>query len=361
MASRSWIDKDFYSVLGVPKGASADDIKKAYRKLVMQYHPDRNQGNPEAEERFKQISEAYDVLSKPDRRAEYDQLREAAASGFPGGFSVDDLGDEFDINDFLQTVFGGRFGGFGGGRRRTARTRGSDVETTVSLSFEEAAMGAERTLTMEMPVTCGVCKGAGGTEPKTCPTCNGRGTVANSQGPFAFSQTCGTCRGRGTVTERPCSACGGTGVRREKRTVTVKIPPGISDGGRVRVRGRGEAGSGGGTSGDLYVRVRVQPHAFFGRQGDNLTLTLPVTYREATLGAQVKVPTLTEPVTLKIPPGTSSGKTFRIRGRGIPKRGGGAGDLLATVQIAVPQKVSKKQRELIDQMDDDSPRAHLGV
>jgi len=362
VASRSWIDKDFYAALGVPKGASTDDIKKAYRKLVMQYHPDRNQGNPEAEERFKQISEAYDVLANPEKRREYDQLREAAASGFPGGFRMDDLGDEFDIEDFLQTVFGGRggFGGFGG--RRNVRTRGSDVEGTVSLSFEEAALGAERTLTLEVPVACGVCNGAGGTDPKTCPTCQGRGTVANSQGPFAFSQTCSTCRGRGTVTERPCSGCGGAGVRRERRNVTVKIPPGISDGGRVRVRGRGEAGSGGGAAGDLYVRVQVKPHPFFGRKGQDLTLTLPVTFSEAALGSQVKVPTLTEPVTLKIPPGTSSGKTFRIRGRGIPKRGGGAGDLLATVQVAVPKKLSRKQRELVEQLEDDeAPRAHLGV
>jgi molecular chaperone DnaJ len=370
MASQSWIEKDFYQVLGVPKTATADEIKKRYRKLALEYHPDRNPGNKDAEEKFKEIAEAYNVLSSKDRRGEYDQLREAVASGGfragPGGFRVEDLGDEFDLDDFFRTVFGGGgtgFGGFRTGGRRRGRP-GSDVETTAELTFEEAFAGTERKLTLDLPVTCSVCNGSGGRNPRSCSTCRGRGTVADSQGPFAFSQTCPTCRGRGSVVEEPCAGCDGNGVRRERRGITVKIPAGVTDGARIRVRGRGEAGSGGGGAGDLYVRVKVRPHAFFGRSGDNLTLQLPITYAEATLGAQVKVPTMNGAVTLKIPAGTSSGKTFRVRGRGFPRKGGDAGDLLATVQVAVPQKLSKKEKELVESLAEasgESPRAHLGV
>jgi molecular chaperone DnaJ len=374
VASQSWIDRDFYQVLGVPKSATPEDIKKTYRKLAMKHHPDRNPGSKESEDRFKEIGEAYSVLSDTSKRAEYDKLREAIASGaggWPGGrVRVEDFGfgEEFDVEDLLRNLFGGaagtRFGGFGGfgGRRRAIR--GSDVQTEVSLSFEEAVRGTERKLRMDLPAACSVCGGAGGTNPKPCPACGGQGVVAAGQGLFAMQQTCPNCGGRGTLTDDRCAACGGSGVRGERRDVTVKIPPGVSDGARIRVRGHGEAGAGGAASGDLYVRVRVAPHPFFGRRGDDLTLTLPITFAEAALGANVKVPTLDGAVTLKVPAGTSSGKTFRVRGRGVPGRSGGGGDLLVTVQVAVPERLSKKERDLVEQLalsDNGSPRAHLGV
>jgi molecular chaperone DnaJ len=311
MASQSWIDKDFYALLGVAKSASADEIKKAYRKLALQYHPDRNPGK-DAEDKFKDIGEAYAVLSDKDKRAEYDKLRDAMASGygFPGGGRVHvqdfGFGEEFDVEDLLSQLFG-RMGGFGdfrvgrGGRVQTMPRRGRDVETEVTLSFEEAARGTERRIRVDLP----------------------------------------------------------TG----RREVTVKIPAGVSDGARVRARAAGET-SQGGESGDLYARVRVQPHKFFGRKGSDLTLTLPVTYAEAALGSDVRVPTLNGPVTLKIPAGTSSGRTFRLRGRGIKRADGTSSDLLATVQVAVPEKLNKKQKDLVAQLaetEKGSPRKHLGV
>lgn len=309
MASQSWIDKDFYDLLGVPKTATADEIKKAYRKLALENHPDRNP-DASAQEHFKEIGEAYSVLKDPDKRAEYDKLRDAIASGYgrvPGGFRVEDFGfgDEFDVEDLLRQIFGqgvsgfsssGGFGSFGFGRSQPRR--GRDVETTVSLTFDEAAKGAERKVRLDLP--------------------SGR------------------------------------------RDVTVKIPAGVADGARIRVRGRGELIEGG-EGGDLYVRVRVEPHRFFGRKGNDLTLTLPVTYAEATLGSEVKVPTLNGPVTLKVPAGTSSGRTFRIRGKGFGAKSGATGDLLATVQVAVPQKLSKREQELVRELaqDEESPRKHL--
>lgn len=308
MASQSWIDKDFYAILGVPKTAAADEIKKAYRRLALEHHPDRNPGG---EEKFKEVGEAYSVLSDPEKRAEYDKLREAMSSGvggFPGGsrFRVSDFGfgEEFDVEDLLSQLFGGRggFGPFGFGRVQTVARRGRDVETTVKLSFEEACEGAERKIRIDLP----------------------------------------------------------TG----RRDVTVRIPPGVRDGSRIRVRARGETAPQGGEPGDLYVRVQVSQHRFFGRRGRDLTLTLPVTFTEAALGADVKVPTLNGAVTLKIPPGTSSGKTFRLRGHGIKQSDGTKGDLLATVQVVVPSKLTRKQRELVEELassNKDSPRKQLGV
>jgi molecular chaperone DnaJ len=307
VASQSWIDKDFYEILGISKSATVEEIKKAYRKLALQYHPDRNPG-PEGEEKFKEIGEAYSVLSDASKRAEYDRLKEAvrsgAGAGFPGGFRATDFGfgEEFDVEDLLNQLFGGgRGGGFniGFGARPRPR-RGRDVETTVTLSFDEAATGAERKVRFDLP------------------------------------------EGR--------------------REVTVRIPAGVSDGSRIRARGQGEGGGRGGEAGDLYVKVKVSAHPIFGRKGRDLTLTLPVTFAEAALGADVKVPTLNGPVTLKVPAGTSSGKTFRLRGRGIKYADGTGGDILATVQVAVPQKLSKKQKDLVRELaeSDDSPRKHLG-
>jgi molecular chaperone DnaJ len=310
VASQSWIDKDFYEILGIAKTATPEEIKKAYRKLALQHHPDRN---PETgnDERFKEIGEAYSVLKDASKRAEYDKLRDAIASGYgrvPGGFRVEDFGfgEEFDVEDLLRQIFGqgasgfgsGGFGPFGFGRVQARPPRGRDVETTVSVSFDEAARGTERKVRIDLP--------------------SGR------------------------------------------RDVTVKIPAGVADGARIRVRGRGEQVDGG-EPGDLYVRVAVQPHRFFGRKGNDLTLTLPVTYAEAALGSEVKVPTLNGPVTLKVPAGTSSGRTFRIRGRGIGRPDATKGDLLATVQVAVPSKLSKRDQELVRELSEgeDSPRKHL--
>jgi molecular chaperone DnaJ len=316
LASQSWIDKDFYDILGVAKGASKDDIKKAYRKLALQYHPDRNPG-PEGEEKFKEVGEAYSVLSDDTKRQEYDRLRDAVRSGAGagfgggprgggGGFNVSDFGfgEEFDVEDLLNQMFGGASRGQGGGFRigfgAQRPQRGRDVETTVRISFDEAAEGTERKVRFDLP--------AG------------------------------------------------------RREVTVRIPAGVADGARIRARGRGEGGAQGGESGDLFVRVNVEPHKHFKRKGKDLTLDLPVTFAEAALGAEVKVPTLNGPVTLKIPSGTSSGKTFRLRGRGFKQPDGSKSDLLATVQVAVPHKLSKKQKELVKEFaeGDESPRKHLG-
>jgi molecular chaperone DnaJ len=304
LASQSWIDKDFYAILGVDRDATADEIKKTYRKLAMQYHPDRSPG-PEGEERFKEVGEAYSVLSDKTKRAEYDRLRDAIRSGAGGGgFRVSDFGfgEEFDVEDLLSQIFGGGGRGQGGFRigfgAQRAR-RGRDVETGVRLSFDEAAAGTERKVRYDLP----------------------------------------------------------TG----RKEVTVRIPAGVADGARIRARGAGESGAQGGQSGDLFVRVNVEPHPHFGRKGKDLTLELPVTFAEAALGAEVKVPTLNGAVKLKIPAGTSSGRTFRLRGRGIKLADGSKSDLLATVQIAVPSKLSKKQKELVEQLGeaDDSPRKHL--
>ena len=362
---REWFDKDYYQVLGVPKNASAAEIKKAYRKLAQQNHPDTNPGNKEAEDRFKEISAAYDVLGDEDKRKQYDQVREMAASGFgaggfPGGGRVrfEDLGD-------LGDLFGGLFGG-AGARGAQRSTRGADLETTVTVGFDEAMSGTTVPVRIQGPAPCETCHGSGaapGTSPITCPRCGGSGAVAVNQGPFQMSQTCPNCHGSGRVVETPCPTCGGTGSRRRTRSFQVKIPAGVHDAARIRLAGRGEPGPAGGQAGDLYVRVRVRPHAFFGRKGPDLTLDLPVTYAEAALGAEVHVPTLNGPVTMKVPAGTPNGKTFRLKGKGSPKRSG-HGDLLVTARIEVPRKLSKPEKELLRQLretEKESPRRGLGV
>jgi molecular chaperone DnaJ len=372
---REWFDKDYYQVLGVPKNASAAEIKKAYRKLAQQYHPDANPGNKTAEDRFKEISAAHDVLGDEDKRRQYDQVRDMAASGFgaggfggggsPGGGRVrfEDLGG-FDVGD-LGDLFGGLFGGAARGRgRRTMR--GADLETDVTVSFDDAMSGTTVPVRLQGPAPCETCNGSGaapGTTPVDCPQCGGVGQVAVNQGPFQMSQTCPRCHGAGRIVESPCPTCGGTGSRRRVRTFQVRVPAGVKDGARIRLSGKGEPGSAGGATGDLFVRVRVRPHAFFGRKGSDLTVTLPVTFAEAALGANVEVPTLNGPVTMKVPPGTPNGKTFRLKGKGAPRRNG-RGDLLVTVDVQVPRKLSKQERELLErlsQMETESPRRRLGV
>jgi molecular chaperone DnaJ len=369
---REWFDKDYYQVLGVPKNATAAEIKKAYRKLARQHHPDANSGNREAEDRFKEISAAHDVLGDEERRKQYDQVREMAASGFgasgfgggaPGGGRV--RFEDFDVGD-LGDLFGGLFGGSARARGRARPARGADLETRVTISFDEAMAGATVPVRIQGPAPCETCGGSGaapGTSPVTCPQCLGTGQVAINQGPFQMSQTCPRCHGAGRVVETPCPTCGGSGSRRRTRTFQVKIPAGVRDGARIRLAGRGEPGPAGGDPGDLYVRVQVRPHPFFGRKGNDLTVDLPVSYAEAALGAEVQVPTLNGPVTMKVPSGTQSGRTFRLKGKG-PERRGGPGDLLVTVNVVVPQKLTKPEKELLRQLQDvekDSPRRRLGV
>jgi molecular chaperone DnaJ len=371
---REWFEKDYYNVLGVAKNASAAEIKKAYRKLAQQHHPDANPGNTQAEDRFKEISAAYDVLGDEEKRKQYDQVRDMAASGFgsggspgggggfgggfPGGVRFEDLGD-------LGDLFGGLFGGGrrGGGARPA---RGADLETTVTVSFDDAMTGTTMPVRISGPAPCETCHGSGaapGTSPTVCSRCGGSGAVAVNQGLFQMSQPCPVCHGSGRVVQTPCPTCGGTGSRTRTRSFQVKVPAGVQDGARIRLAGRGEPGPAGAQPGDLYVQVRVHPHRFFGRTGHDLTLELPVTYAEAALGADVRVPTLNGPVTMKVPAGTPNGKTFRLKGKGAPKRGG-HGDLLVTTRIEVPRKLSRPEKELLKQLqqtEKESPRRRLGV
>jgi molecular chaperone DnaJ len=373
---REWFEKDYYEVLGVPKNASAAEIKKAYRKLAQKHHPDANAGDPKAEERFKEVSAAYDVLGDEEKRAAYDRVREMGAGGFGAGFPAGGTGSEgpggfryetVDVGD-LSDLFGGMFGGSRGRARRpqARQRRGADLETEVRLSFDDAIAGVTIPVTLDGPAVCTTCHGSGaapGTQPVICATCGGSGQVAVNQGFFQMEQTCPTCSGTGRTIETPCPTCHGSGAVRRSRTVKVKVPAGVKDGARIRVAGRGEPGGPGGQPGDLYVRVRVGEHPVFGRKGDNLTVDLPVSYPEAALGANVKVPTLNGPVTLKVPAGTPSGKTFRVKGKGAPRRGG-HGDLLVTVNVDVPKKLSKREKELLGELRDvetESPRAELGV
>jgi molecular chaperone DnaJ len=369
---REWFDKDYYKVLGVPKNATAAEIKKAYRKLARQHHPDANSGNRAAEDRFKEISAAHDVLGDEETRKQYDQVREMAASGFgAGGFGGGAPGggrvrfEDFDVGD-LGDLFGGLFGGSARTRGRARPARGTDLETRVTISFDEAMAGATVPVRIQGPAPCETCGGSGaapGTSPVTCPQCGGAGQVAINQGPFQMSQTCPRCLGAGRVVETPCPTCRGSGSQRRTRTFQVKIPAGVRDGARIRLAGRGEPGPAGGDPGDLYVRVQVRPHPFFGRKGNDLTVDLPVSYAEAALGAEVQVPTLNGPVTMKVPSGTQTGRTFRLKGKG-PERRGGRGDLLVTVKVEVPQKLSKPEKELLKQLQEvekDSPRRRLGV
>jgi molecular chaperone DnaJ len=383
---REWFEKDYYGVLGVAKNASAAEIKKAYRKLAQQFHPDANPGNSAAEDRFKEISSAYDVLGDEEKRTSYDQVREMGASGFggfgPGGFGAQPgrpngpsgwpggAGGATYVNaEDLGDLFGGLFGGAGRSRAGGASRpqRGADLETDVRVSFDDAMQGTTVPVKITGPAVCETCRGSGaapGTTPVACPECGGSGEIAVNQGFFSIAQPCRRCRATGRIVETPCATCKGGGSVRRSRTFQVKIPSGVKNGARIKLAGRGESGPAGGRPGDLYVRVNVANHDLFGRRGDHLTLDLPVSFPEAALGANVQVPTLNGPVTLKVPAGTPNGKTFRIKGRGAPKARGGHGDLLVTTQVEVPGKLSKEQKELLRKLQEhqkDSPRKPLGV
>ncbi|HEX4323970.1 MAG TPA: molecular chaperone DnaJ [Gaiellaceae bacterium] len=353
--------ESLYDTLGVKKGATADEIKKSYRKLARRYHPDTNQGDKGAEERFKQVQTAYDVLSDDEKRKAYDRFgstngRGAPGAG-PGGANVDfgDFDWSGDLGDILGGLFGNVAGATRGGRRaRPQPVRGADVETEVRLSFEDSLRGAEAKVPVELTVACSQCGGTGaepGTAPVICPECNGRGVVSESQGLFALSQPCPRCRGNGTVIEQPCSKCHGSGRERRRRTFTVKIKPGVKDGTKIRLKGKGEAGQNGGPNGDLIVVTRVASSDTYERRGDDLIVQVPVSFPTAALGGKVEVPTPGGTVSLKIPAGSEDGKLLRIKGRGAPRlKGSGKGDVLARVRIEVPKRVNKKERELLEEL-----------
>jgi molecular chaperone DnaJ len=366
---REWFEKDYYAVLGVSETASQKDITRAYRKLARQYHPDASGGN---EERFKEISAAYDVVGDEAKRKEYDEIRRLGplggfAAGGPGAgnggfsFTTENLGD---IGDLLGGLFGR------GSRRRGGRTgpaRGADLEAELHLSFVDAVNGITTAVNVVGDAPCSTCGGSGarpGTSPVACPRCSGRGVLDDNQGLFSFSQPCPRCAGRGIVVEDPCPTCNGSGIERRPRSVKVRVPAGVTDGQRIRLKERGAPGRNGGPAGDLFVVVNVAPHELFGRSGDDLTITVPVTFPEAALGADVKVPTLEgPPVTIRVPPGTRNGRTFRVKDRGVPRRNS-RGDLLVSVEVAVPARLSAAERKAVEALaaaNSESPRAHLGV
>jgi molecular chaperone DnaJ len=362
--------KDLYEVLGVKKGASADEIKKAYRKLARQYHPDKNPGDAQAEERFKEIQGAYDVLSDPEKRKQYDQVGPRIFSGAGGGpgaggnfnwsGNFSDLGD---LGDLFGSIFGNAGSARGSSQRRQRGERGRDVEVAINVSFEDSLKGLTTKIPVDLEVTCSACHGTGaepGTSPQICPECRGRGVVSEDEGFFAFSRPCPRCHGNGTVIERPCRNCKGSGRERRTKRYTVKIPAGVKDGTQIRLKGKGEAGTNGGPPGDLIVTTRVGKSPLYERRGSDLVLEVPVTYAEAALGATVEIPTPEGRVALKIPAGSQDGKMLKVKGRGAPKlKGDGKGDLLARLRVNVPTKLSKAEREAIENLQKvarDDPR-----
>ena len=364
-AQREWFDKDYYEVLGVAADASQKEITKAYRKLARELHPDKNPGNAAAEERFKEVSAAYDVLGDETKRSEYDEVRRLGpmAGGFPGGgsggfsFNVGDM--QGDFGDLLGQMFnrgrGGPGGRAGGG---VGPQRGADVTAQLTLDFEDAATGLTTTLHLTSDAQCSTCHGSGakpGTFPERCPICGGRGVVDDNQGMFSFSSPCRNCQGRGSIIREPCPTCHGGGVERRPREVRARIPAGVSDGQTIRLKGRGAPGRNGGPAGDLLVEIRVRPHERFGRSGNNLTITLPITFAEAVLGSDIDVPTLDgSAVTLRLRPGTASGSRHRVKGKGITsdsKRNGSAvGDLIVTVEVDVPRELTDELRVAVEQV-----------
>ena len=375
---------DFYTTLGVAKNASQDDIKKAFRKLARQYHPDKNPGDKGAEEKFKEVNQAYETLSDPAKRKQYDELSRLGAFGAgPGGgfrpgaggpfqgfdprmFGQGQGGAQFEMGD-LGDILSGLFGGAAGGRgRRRAAERGADLQVGVTVSFDDSLNGVEARVPVEKQAACSTCHGTGaapGTTPKMCPECEGRGVIAHNEGPFALSQACPRCHGQGTIIEQPCATCHGTGVQSRARRLNVKIPAGVKDGTRIKIKGKGEAGLRGGAPGDLYVVVHVEPDEVFDRRGDDLEIEVPVTVAEAALGASVRVPTPGGGrVSLKVPGGSQDGRTFRIRGKGAPRLKGGRGDLLVRLHVDVPRKLDRDQKKLFEQLGQllPDPRGAVG-
>lgn len=353
--------RDYYEVLGVSKGASDDELKKAYRKAAVKYHPDRNPGNKEAEEKFKEINEAYQVLSDPDKKAKYDRFGHAGVDPNYGGGAGGFNGAGFDFGD-LGDIFGDIFGGFGGGaNRRNGPKRGRDVQQVVDVTFEEAAFGCKKKLNVTMAEKCGTCNGTGakpGTNPERCSFCNGTGqTVQQQRTMFGYSNvvsTCQHCRGTGQIIKNPCSDCRGTGKIRKSKMIEVNIPKGIDHGQTIQITGGGEPGEKGGPNGDLLITVRVQRHPVLEREGSDVFIEVPITFVQAALGATLKVPTIDGIVNFDIPEGTQTGSQFRMRGKGIPfMRGNGRGDQYVTVNVEVPKNLSQKQKEILREFEDE--------
>jgi molecular chaperone DnaJ len=371
--NKDWLEKDFYAVLGVSKDAKADEIKKKYRTLARELHPDKNPGDAKAEERFKAVSEAYDVLSDEAKRKEYDEARTLFASGGFGPSGQGAGGFQVNFDDLFGGAEAGGFGDFLGGifnRGRGGRPqqprRGQDLESELTISFEDALDGVTVPLRLSSEAACGFCHGTGakaGTVPRICPTCAGSGQTARNAGGFAFAEACTDCRGRGMIVDDPCTSCRGSGRGMSTRTVQARIPAGVKDGARIRLAGKGGPGERGGPNGDLFVQVHVTTHPVFGRKGDNITVGIPVTFVEAALGADIAVPTPRGQVTVKIPAGTTNGRTFRVRGKGVRRKDGTNGDVLATVEVAVPQNLSSQAREALkaygEATSDHDPRRDL--
>ncbi len=363
--------EDFYKLLGVAKNASEAEIKKSYRKMAMKYHPDRNKEKPEAaEKKFKQIKEAYEILSDPQKRSAYDQFGHAGVDNSRGGgpTGAEGFGDIF--GDVFGDIFGG---GGGGGRQRSNVQRGADLRYNLELTLEEAVSGTEAKIRVPVLTTCGECSGTGakkGSSPVTCTTCQGHGQVRMQQGFFSVQQTCPKCNGTGQEIKDPCRKCHGQGRVQENKTLSVKVPEGVDTGDRIRLGGEGEAGAHGGPAGDLYVQIQVKDHPIFTRDGANLYCEVPISFPVACLGGELEVPTLSGKVKLKIPAETQTGKLFRLRGKGVkPVRGGSVGDLMCRVQIETPVRLTKEQRALIEKFRDSlasggkqhSPQEHTWV
>jgi len=346
--------RDYYEVLGVSKTASEDEIKQAYRKLALKYHPDRNKGDKAAEEKFKEATEAYEILRDPKKRATYDKFGHEGVSGFEGfgRGAYSDFSDIFGDFDFAD-IFEGFFGSAFGAKTRTKRARrGSDIQYDLSISLEETASGEEVQIKVPRHENCEVCNGTGskaGTKPAICPLCNGSGQIRQTQGFFSITQTCYKCKGEGKIISSPCNTCGGTGLKLHKRTITVKIPPGVESGSRLKISGEGEQGPNGGTRGDLYVVIHVKKHAYFERHGNDILSMVDVSFPMVCLGGEIEVPTINgNKAKMKIPPGTENGQVFRLKGNGIPYLGSyGRGDQLVKINIRVPKKLTPRQRELL--------------
>jgi molecular chaperone DnaJ len=351
--------KDFYKTLGLEKNAGADDIKKAYRKLAMKYHPDQNKGNAEAEAKFKEISEAYEILKDEQKRAAYDRFGAAAfenggmRAGGPGAGDFQGFGGAF--SDIFEDMFGDFMGGRGG-QRNAGQGRGSDVQYTQEITLEEAFRGKEEKIKITLNETCENCKGSGaesGSGSENCGTCNGQGRVRQQQGFFTIERTCPTCQGQGQIIKNPCKKCGGNGRTNKEKTLKVKIPPGVEHGRRIRLAGEGEAGVRGGPSGDLYVLLGVKPHKLFKRDGANLYCRVPITVTKATLGSEIEVPTIEGSRSkVKIPPGTQTGQQFRLKGKGMTiLKSDMRGDMYIEIFVETPVNLNKKQQDLIKQLE----------
>jgi molecular chaperone DnaJ len=344
---------DYYEVLSVTRTASDGEIKTAYRKLAMQFHPDRNPNNPQAEEQFKLCSEAYAVLSDPDKRSSYDRFGHAGVGGAGSPFGGGSPFQQGDMGDIFGDLFGEMFN-MGSQRRGSRAQRGRDLSYSMTLEFEEAVFGVEREIAYKRAVRCDDCSGSGaekGTAPEVCKQCGGRGQLRTQQGIFSVARTCPICSGTGTMIKTPCHTCGGAGTRQVERNMTVKVPAGVEDETRIRYGGEADAGMFGGPAGDFYVLLSVKAHKFFERDGDDLHYTLPISFPQASLGAELDVPTLEGSETIKVPEGTQSGREFRLRGKGVPHLNSrGKGDLIVEVRVQTPSKLNAQQKELLRQL-----------